>query len=199
MLKIVIKDFCLLVILSFIFTNIYGIFNVIFNFLIFVTYIGRITLSMAISYILYLLALYILSITKGYNLTNASNKFRIDISKQFFGTIIGFGLYGLIALILIFCPKGLQGLFVSFYYIGYMPYYCIFEWFDLGITTYSGCYTSVVIALPFLIMIRLLGLYNGRSRKIMECPALAQYDPNIGEECEKTQKPSWKDSIKSDE
>lgn len=196
MLKKAIKDFGLLVILSFLFMNVYGLLNVIFNFLVFISYIGRVTLSMVTSSILYLLVLYLLSKTKGYNITNTTEKFGLDVSMQLYGTIIGTSLYFVISLVLFFCPSGVQELFLSFYYIGCMPYYCICQWFDIGTFSYDGCYICILIECPFLLLVRLLGLYNGRSIKITECPSLALYDSNINKELERTHKHSWKDSIK---
>jgi len=198
MIKVTIKTLFLLCVFSFIFMNTYGFLNFFLNFAVFLTFDDRVAVSTAIASLLFFVIFFIFARTDGYNLTS---KFRYDKRDQILGTVVGTLIYAFGALILIFCPKGIQNLFESIYYISVMQVYVIEYFVGIDLTTHTWVYTVILIETPLFIAIRLLGLFWGHSIKIQETPAYEELNEKIQagkqeKEPVVEKKKSWKDSVK---
>ncbi|MBQ2720298.1 MAG: hypothetical protein IJF23_02060 [Clostridia bacterium] len=198
MVKVTIKTLFLLCVFSFIFMYISGLLNFFFNFAVFLTLAARLAACMGIAALLFFVTFFIYAKTDGYNLTV---KFRFDKKEQILGTIIGTLIYAFIALILIFCPSGIQKLFESIYYISIMEAFVIEYLVGSDLRSYTWFYTAILVNTPLFIAIRLLGLFWGHSIKIQETPAYEELNEKIQagkqeKEPVVEKKKSWKDSVK---
>jgi len=191
MIKTILKNIGLLCIFSFLFLYAGSFIAFFTNFLVFMEYPDRVCLSYTISCLLYLVAFYLYGQSNGYILTS---KLRFDKKEQILGTIIGVLIYSLIALVLIFCPKGIQRLPLNFYGIGMIQLFVFDHLFGFVTVSVKSAYTLVFIETPIFIGIRLLGLFVGRYMRVSETPALDELNDRVVAE-RKEEKRSWKDNI----